>query len=115
MNRPAEIEFAVRLSGDDRPHEFGFLQMRPLVLSRETAELEIDAIPPERLVVASPRVMGNGRIDDVSDLVVVDFHRFDRSKGRAAAEEVAQAMLMLMTNEYITGTVLHIDGGGRYL
>ena len=31
------------------------------------------------------------------------------------AEEVAQAMLMLMTNEYITGTVLHIDGGGRYL
>jgi NAD(P)-dependent dehydrogenase (short-subunit alcohol dehydrogenase family) len=31
------------------------------------------------------------------------------------AEEVAQAMLMLMTNEYITGTVLHIDGGSRYL
>jgi len=31
------------------------------------------------------------------------------------AEEVAQAMLMFMTNEYITGTVLHIDGGGRYL
>ena len=31
------------------------------------------------------------------------------------AEEVAQAMLMLMTNEYITGTVLHIDGGGRFV
>ena len=31
------------------------------------------------------------------------------------AEEVAQAMLMLMTNEYITGAVLHIDGGGRYV
>jgi hypothetical protein len=24
-------------------------------------------------------------------------------------------MLMFMTNEYITGTVLHIDGGSRYL
>jgi NAD(P)-dependent dehydrogenase (short-subunit alcohol dehydrogenase family) len=31
------------------------------------------------------------------------------------AEEVAQAMLMLMTNEYITGEVLHIDGGGRFV
>ena len=30
------------------------------------------------------------------------------------AEEVAQAMLMFMTNEY-TGAVLHIDGGSRYL
>ena len=30
-------------------------------------------------------------------------------------EEVAQAMLMFMTNEYITGAVLHIDGGGRYV
>jgi len=28
-------------------------------------------------------------------------------------EEVAQAALLLMTNDYITGEVLHIDGGGR--
>ncbi len=32
-----------------------------------------------------------------------------------SAEEVAQAILMLMTNEYITGEVLHIDGGGRFV
>ena len=31
------------------------------------------------------------------------------------AAEVAQAMLMFITNEYITGTVLHMDGGSRYL
>lgn len=29
------------------------------------------------------------------------------------AEEVAQAVLLLMTNGFITGEVLHIDGGGR--
>ena len=35
MSRPAEIEFAVRLSRKpDEPHEFGFLQMRPLVISQ---------------------------------------------------------------------------------
>jgi NAD(P)-dependent dehydrogenase (short-subunit alcohol dehydrogenase family) len=31
------------------------------------------------------------------------------------ADEVAQAIIMLMTNEYINGAVLHIDGGGRFL
>ncbi len=29
------------------------------------------------------------------------------------ADDVAQTMLMLMTNPYMTGEVLHIDGGGR--
>ena len=32
-----------------------------------------------------------------------------------SADEVAQAILLLMTNEYITGEVLHIDGGSRFL
>jgi len=29
------------------------------------------------------------------------------------AEEVAQAAVLLMTNGFITGEVLHTDGGGR--
>ena len=32
-----------------------------------------------------------------------------------SAAEVAQVMLMLITNAYMTGEVLHIDGGGRYV
>ena len=91
MNRPAEIEFAVCLSGDPAtPHEFGFLQMRPLVLHRETETLDIDEVPGEALLCRSPRVMGNGSIDDLHDVVVVDFHRFDRSMSRAAASEIAR-------------------------
>jgi NAD(P)-dependent dehydrogenase (short-subunit alcohol dehydrogenase family) len=31
------------------------------------------------------------------------------------ADEVAQAIILLMTNEYINGAVFHIDGGGRFL
>lgn len=31
------------------------------------------------------------------------------------ADEVAQAIVMCMTNGYLNGTVLHIDGGGRYV
>jgi NAD(P)-dependent dehydrogenase (short-subunit alcohol dehydrogenase family) len=31
------------------------------------------------------------------------------------AEEVAQVILMLMTNDYMTGEVVHVDGGGRFV
>jgi NAD(P)-dependent dehydrogenase (short-subunit alcohol dehydrogenase family) len=34
-------------------------------------------------------------------------------KRMGLAEEVAQAVILLMTNGFITGEVLHIDGGGR--
>jgi hypothetical protein len=91
MNRPAEIEFAACLSDDPaRPHEFGFLQMRPLVLHRETEKLDLDEAPLESLLCRSNRVMGNGTIGAIHDVVVVDFHRFDRSQSRAAASEIAR-------------------------
>jgi NAD(P)-dependent dehydrogenase (short-subunit alcohol dehydrogenase family) len=30
------------------------------------------------------------------------------------AEEVAQVIVLLMTNTYLTGEVVHVDGGGRF-
>ncbi len=91
MNRPAEIEFAVRPgAGPGEPAEFGFLQMRPLVLAPEGEPLSVDAIDPRSLLCRSPRVLGNGRVHGLRDLVVVDFHRFDRAYSRAAAREIAR-------------------------
>jgi len=90
MNRPAEIEFAVCLSRSQRAaHEFGFLQMRPLVLARETENLNVDEASPEALLCRSTQVMGNGIVGDIRDVVVVDFQRFDRAESRAAAAEIA--------------------------
>lgn len=88
---PVEIEFAVNLSvPEGAPREFGFLQLRPLALSREAEELEIGEVSDADLVCRSATVMGNGRIDDVRDLVVVDGSRFDRSRSRVAAAEIAE-------------------------
>jgi hypothetical protein len=88
---PVEIEFAVNLSGTKgEPPEFGFLQMRPLALTRELEELEIGEVETPRLVCHSNRVLGNGKLADITDLVVVDYHRFDRHKSREVALEVAR-------------------------
>ena len=91
LGNPVEIEFAVRL-----PHsagqaaEFGFLQIRPLTLARQTEELVLDDVQSERLICMSNRVLGNGRIENLHDLVVVDSQRFERSRSQEVAAEVAR-------------------------
>jgi hypothetical protein len=89
MGRPVEIEFAVRLprrTGEDA--EFGFLQMRPLVMSREGEELTMGKVEPGRLICQSAKVLGHGRVSGLRDVVVVDFNRFERAKSHEVAQSV---------------------------
>jgi CheY-like chemotaxis protein len=90
MGRPVEIEFAVKLperAGEDA--EFGFLQMRPLVMSREGEELRMGEVDPAQLICQSAMVLGHGRIQDLHDVIVVDFHRFERAQSYDVAQSVA--------------------------
>ncbi|HSS79189.1 MAG TPA: PEP/pyruvate-binding domain-containing protein [Thermoanaerobaculia bacterium] len=88
---PVEIEFAVNLSlPPGKPIEFGFLQVRPLALARETEAIEVGPVDPAAVLCRSPRVMGNGRIEGIRDLVVVDFQRFERARSREAAMEIGR-------------------------
>jgi hypothetical protein len=111
FGRPVEVEFAVRLpETPQETAEFGFLQIRPLVLSREGEELRMEDVDPERLVCHSSKVLGNGRIPDLRDVVVVDFHRFERARSKEVAEGVAQLNAKL--NE--SGTPYLLIGVGRW-
>jgi CheY-like chemotaxis protein len=111
FGRPVEIEFAVRLPGNTRgPSEFGFLQIRPLVLSREGEELRMEDVKPDQLICQSAKVLGNGRIQDLHDVVVVDLHRFERTRSQEVAEGVAQLNAKL--NE--SGRPYLLIGVGRW-
>ncbi len=90
LGRPVEIEFAVRLAGgEEETAEFGVLQMRPLVLSREMEDVVLEDVPAEQTVCQSNRVLGNGRARGLQDAIVVDFHRFDRGRSQEVAQAVA--------------------------
>jgi CheY-like chemotaxis protein len=87
---PVEIEFAVNLSTPrGAPREFGFLQMRPLALSREFDELEIGEIDQRDVLVQSQSVLGHGRIDTLRDVVAIDYDLFDRASSHEVARDVA--------------------------
>lgn len=90
MGTPVEIEFAVNMSsGVEKPKEFGILQMRPLVINHEIEELVIDDFRKEEVICYSTQVLGNGLIEDIYDIVYVDYETFDRAKSVDVAKEVS--------------------------
>jgi hypothetical protein len=90
MGTPVEIEFAVNMTPTPgRGKEFGLLQMRPLVINRELEELNVESFDPSTLLCQSSQVLGNGVVDDIYDVVFVDYHLFDRSRSLDVAAEVS--------------------------
>ena len=90
MGTPVEIEFAVNLlAAKQGKKEFGVLQMRPLVVSHEVDNLDIESNDSNKLICESNQVLGNGIVEDLFDIVFVDYHRFNRAKSREVAAEVA--------------------------
>lgn len=110
MNRPAEIEFAVKLSASpDEPHEFGFLQMRPLAVAQGFDEEDFSEVDPETLVAHSPTVLGNG-VFELHDVVFVDRERYDRGTSLDVAHEIARFNAEL----HVLGRPYLLIGVGRW-
>jgi hypothetical protein len=88
---PVEIEFAIDLDADpSREGEFYFLQMRPLVASRERCDVASEPIPPDKLLCRSERVLGNGCIEGLRDILYVDAAGFDRGRSSEVASVLAE-------------------------
>lgn len=110
---PVEIEFAGNLAATGEAgggHRFAFLQMRPMALSKAEEDIRLDDLDPGALLCSSSLVMGNGRIDGVRDVVVVDLHRFDRQRTPEIALEVARFDALLRKE----GAPYLLVGPGRW-
>jgi hypothetical protein len=106
-----EVEFAVDLDADpSRQPEFYFLQMRPLVALRERCDITSESVPPDKLLCRSQRVLGNGCIEGLRDILYVDFANFDRGRSAQVASVVAEI------NERLTRERRHyvLIGPGRW-
>ena len=97
---PVEIEFAVQATvGPGEEPQFGFLQLRPLVLAGEREALDLGPVLASRLVCRSASVLGNGRVAELRDAIVVDYHGFDRLRSAEVALEVARLNAKLQAEE----------------
>jgi len=86
-----ELEFAVNLGdpGKGKPHEFGFLQIRPMGQAMG-AMPDVEDIGREDAICISHQVLGFGVIEDVMDIVYVSPSRFQRSQSIGIASEIEQ-------------------------
>jgi hypothetical protein len=84
-----EIEFAVTLHPDHgTPARFGFLQVRPMVVSQEKIEVTHEELSGENVIVASETVLGNGEFHALQDIVYIKPENFELNKTTIIAKEL---------------------------
>ncbi len=108
---PVEMEYAVCLrESPDEPHEFGFLQIRPLGGGASSLPLDLDGIDDDAVICTSRRALGHGLIEDLCDFVYVRRDTFDRGLTEEIAREVGRinAALKAAGRRYI------LVGPGRW-
>lgn len=85
---PVEIEFAVTPQGDGgRSFRFGFLQVRPMFVSRDIIEVKEEELSGSNVLLASEQVLGNGKLNSIKDIVYIKPDAFSsKDTGLIAAE-----------------------------
>ena len=86
---PVEIEFAVDLNKDeDERASFYVLQIKPVIADVVDCEIDTTSLHHDSLLMYAEKGMGNGVIDDMTDLIVVNPETFDKTDTPSIAEEV---------------------------
>ena len=87
MSEPVEIEFAVNTEHSGRP-DFSILQLRPISSTDRFEDIEVSENDEMESLIFAPRVMGNGKVKNIRDIVIFRKDRFRRSEMSKMAEEL---------------------------
>ena len=111
MNCAVEMEFAAILDAQNAlPAQFSILQVRPLVVQDELVKVELDDRQNESAFCFSDRVLGNGVLQTIRDIVFVKPDVFDAGKSPQIAGEVDKINSRLRE----AGTPYLLIGPGRW-
>lgn len=89
MGSPIEIEFAVDLNKDENGRAtFYLLQIKPLIGSAEDYQIDEQKLNRESIILVAEKSMGNGKIDDIHDVIYVDPEKFDKTRTCEMVSEI---------------------------
>ena len=89
MGTAVEIEFAVDLNKDEKGRaSFYILQIKPLISNTMECNIDLDKEDQDSILLYSEKGMGNGIVDDITDVIFVDLKRFDKTKTQEMAIEI---------------------------
>lgn len=90
MGSPVEIEYAVDLNlDDDKEASFYLLQVKPLIGNSQDYSINLKNTDIKNALLYSDHAMGNGKIDNIKDIVYVPPATFDKSKTEQIVKEIA--------------------------
>ena len=74
--------------GKEHPMVFNFLQIRPVVESEQIEEFKWDNVDVSTALIYSESALGNGRIENIRDIIYVKPDAFDPGKSNDIAAEM---------------------------
>jgi hypothetical protein len=111
LGSPVELEYAVDLdrAENGRP-SFFILQIKPMLGTAGEYTFDTDQITREEMIIFAERSMGNGKINDIVDLVYVDPGTFDKLHTREMAAQIEKLNQKLVSE----GRKYILIGPGRW-
>ena len=86
---PVEIEFAANLYHEENKiNEFSLLQIKPMVVGGLDRIQEFDSIQKQNILCSSSIALGNGLIDNIKNIIIVDPKSFDPGKTKLIAKQI---------------------------
>ena len=90
LGSPVEIEYAIDLEpAENGLPTFYLLQIKPLIRIEEQIEINLDQIDEEHIFMYAEQGMGNGKVENIHDVVYVDPAKFDKLKTKQIAQEIS--------------------------
>ncbi|MEN8116315.1 MAG: PEP/pyruvate-binding domain-containing protein [Bacteroidota bacterium] len=90
MGSPVEIEYAIDLEpGEHDLPTLYLLQIKPLIRIEEQVEVDLGLVDDEKVFMYAERGMGNGKIENIRDVVYIDPDKFNKLKTKQMAKEIA--------------------------
>lgn len=100
MSTPVEIEFAINLNRKaPKKPEFSLLQIRPIAEGNEESDVCISQSEEDNAIIVSHSVMGNGKIDNIKDIIMINLEEFDASNMINMPDEIEKMNAKFENNE----------------
>lgn len=97
LGYPVEIEFAMNIPKEEtKPAELIILQLRSMITPDKKVDIDIEKVPKDEILFYSENTLGNGTINDISEIVYVKQDVFDMSHSNEIVSEIRKINNYLM-------------------
>jgi hypothetical protein len=91
LGSPVELEYALDLDKTENGKpSFFILQIKPMMGTGGEYTFDTEGLERDDMIIFAERSMGNGKVDDICDLVYVDPEQFDKLKTREMASQIEE-------------------------